>query len=78
MNHSGHSAAVGYVTGTILGAALGASAIPDFYLEPLELTGIMEELADDLVRGCPMSVRSGIFDDQWDMKYVQCSYDGEV
>lgn len=78
VNHSGHSAAVGYVTGTILGAALGASAIPDFYLEPLELTGIMEELADDLVRGCPMSVRSGIFDDQWDMKYVQCSYDGEV
>lgn len=75
VNHSGHSAAVGAVTGGILGAMLGAEALPEFYLEPLELTGIIEELADDLTRGCPMSVSSGLFDDQWDMKYVQCTYD---
>ena len=73
VNHSGHSAAVGSVTGALLGAGLGEKAIPDFYLEPLELREIMEELADDLIRGCPMSVRSGVFDDQWDTKYVQCT-----
>lgn len=75
VNHSGHSAAVGSVTGSLLGALLGRKAIPDFYLEPLELREIMEELAEDLIRGCPMSVRSGVFDDQWDTKYVQCTYD---
>lgn len=72
VNHNGHSAAVGSVVGSILGLKLGEQRIPEFYLEPLELVGIMEELADDLARGCP---RSGVFDDQWDQKYVQCVYE---
>lgn len=75
VNHSGHSAAVGSVAGSLLGACLGEKAIPEFYLEPLELREIMEELAEDLIRGCPMSVRAGVFDDQWDTKYVQCTYE---
>lgn len=75
VNHSGHSAAVGSVAGCLLGACLGPQKIPDFYQEPLELKGIMEELAEDLLRGCPMSVNSLLFDDQWDMKYVQCTYE---
>ena len=75
VNHSGHSAAVGSVAGSLLGACLGEKAIPEFYLEPLELREIVEELAEDLIRGCPMSVRAGVFDDQWDTKYVQCTYE---
>jgi hypothetical protein len=31
-----------------MGAMLGRSAIPERWLEPLELRGVMEEIADDL------------------------------
>ncbi len=74
VNHSGASAAVGAVAGALLGAMVGTEGIPEFYLEPLELRGILEELADDLFQGCPMSRSARLFDDQWDQKYVQCTY----
>jgi len=68
VNHSGRSAAVGAVTGAILGAKLGAQALPDFYLEPLECTDTLSQLAVDLAVGNPAA---GLFDDDWDHKYVQ-------
>ena len=70
VNHSGCSAAVGAVTGAILGAKLGEAAIPDFYLEPLETAELLRELADDMHQGCPMEMGRGLFDDDWDRKYI--------
>lgn len=75
VNHSGLSAAVGAVAGAILGAMLGTDGVPEFYLEPLELRAVMEELADDLFQGCSLTRDGRLFDDQWDQKYVQCTYD---
>lgn len=68
VNHSGHSCAVASVTGAILGARLGAKALPEFYLESLEPIDTLQELADDLTGGRQLS---RIFDDSWDQKYVQ-------
>ncbi len=70
VNHSGRSAAVGAVTGAILGAKLGQEALPEFYLECLEPTAQLLELADDMYHGCPMDAGSNLFDDDWDRKYL--------
>ncbi len=70
VNHSGRSAAVGALTGAILGAVLGEEALPEFYLESLEPTRILLELADDMYRGCPMDSISAMFDSDWDGKYL--------
>ena len=71
VNHSGRSAAVGALTGAFLGARLGEEALPEFYLECLEPAPELRVLAEDLARGCPMDLRSRLFDDDWDHKYVQ-------
>ena len=70
VNHSGRSAAVGAVTGAVLGLVMGESALPEFYLESLEPTPYLMELAEDLVSGCPMDMGSNLFDDDWDRKYL--------
>ncbi len=67
VNHSGASAAVGAVTGAVLGARLGVYALPDFYLESLDSIPALAELADDLAQG---SITAGLFDTDWDQKYV--------
>lgn len=68
VNHSGRSAAVASIAGSILGARMGAEALPDFYLECLEIAPVLEELARDMNLGSPTA---GLFDDDWDQKYVQ-------
>ena len=68
VNHSGRSATVASLTGAILGAVMGAEALPDFYLECLEPAKVLEVLAADLTLCSPTS---GLFDDDWDHKYVQ-------
>ncbi len=70
VNHSGRSAAVGTVAGAILGARLGEEAMPDFYLEGLEILPVIRSLADDLHQGCPMESRGSLFDCDWDRKYL--------
>ena len=70
VNHSGRSAAVGAVTGAILGLRLGESALPEFYLESIEPVEILLELADDLHTGCPMEQGNKLFDLDWDYKYL--------
>ena len=67
VNHSGRSAAVGAMTGAILGARLGQDALPEFYLESLEPIEELRELAADLALGSPAK---GLFDDAWDQKYT--------
>ena len=68
VNHSGRSAAVGAITGAILGTKLGAEALPEFYLESLEPIDVLSELAEDIAQGRQVM---RIFDDDWDQKYVQ-------
>lgn len=68
INHSGMSSAVGAITGAILGAKLGEDALPEFYLESLECCRELEILAEDLVCG---TTALGVFDEDWDKKYVQ-------
>ena len=68
VNHSGYSSAVAGVTGAILGAYMGYTALPDFYLESLEPVKALCQLADDMVSFTPTK---GLFDDDWDQKYVQ-------
>ena len=69
VNHSGRSAAVGAVTGAILGAKQGWGALPEFYLDSLEPLEVLTELADDITQGCPAGNNGFLFDDDWDRKY---------
>ena len=68
VNHSGYSSAVGAITGAILGAKMGYSALPVFYVESLEPVDALCQLAGDMLSGTPAK---GLFDDDWDHKYVQ-------
>ena len=70
VNHSGRSAAVGAITGAILGARMGEAALPEFYLESLECLEPLQELADDLYQGYPMIVGGKLFDGDWERKYL--------
>lgn len=49
VNHSGDSDSTGSVTGNIIGAYLGYSAIPECYLEKLEHRELLLKMADKLV-----------------------------
>ncbi len=48
VNHSGDSDSTGAITGNILGALWGESAIDYSWLEPLELHDVIREMATDL------------------------------
>ena len=48
VNHSGDSDSTGAVTGNILGAYLGYSAIPEKFLDNLELADILTDFATRL------------------------------
>ena len=48
VNHDGDSDSTGLIAGHLLGAMQGRIAIPERWLAPLELRGVMEEMADDL------------------------------
>ncbi len=52
VNHSGDSDSTGAIAGNIMGAMLGVAAIPDHYLEKLELKDVIIEMASDLYTGC--------------------------
>lgn len=69
VNHSGDSNSTGAVTGSIIGAYLGVDAIPEYYLENLELKIEIEELANDLFSGCPEDVEHN---ESWKRKYIDC------
>jgi len=62
VNHSGDSDSTGAITGNILGAMLGAEAIPQRWLDELELRAEIETLARDLVTGFERS-------DEWRARY---------
>lgn len=70
INHSGKSAAVGAVTGALLGARLGMAALPEFYLESLDAGAVLKELSADFASSSPGKLTRKIFDDDWDRKYA--------
>ena len=74
VNHSGDSDSTGSVTGNILGAYLGLSAIPQKYLDKLELKDVITEIADDLYNDCQMSEYGSYHDEKWIKKYMDFSY----
>lgn len=74
VNHSGDSDSTGAVTGNIMGAYLGLSAIPSKYLEKLELKEVILELADDLFQDCKMEEYSMYKDEVWESKYIYKTY----
>lgn len=74
VNHSGDSDSTGAVCGNILGAYLGVDAIPQKYLEKLELKDLIEEITADLYNGCKMDGYSDYRDEVWVSKYVKCDY----
>jgi ADP-ribosylglycohydrolase len=74
VNHSGRSAAVGSLTGAILGARMGAQALPDFYMDGLYIADVLRDLADDLMHGCPMVRGNLLFDGDWESKYLHGEY----
>lgn len=50
-NHKGDSDSTAAIAGNIIGASLGMSAIPEKFLEKLELKGLILRMADDLYAG---------------------------
>ncbi len=77
VNHNGDSDSTGTVTGNILGAALGMDAIPEYYLETLELRDLIEEIAEDLYNDCQMEEYGDHRDPVWISKYIKIDYDRE-
>jgi len=71
INHSGKSAATGAVAGALMGAYLGESALPEFYLENLPCADVLREIAADVENCGPKGWRSRLFDHDWDRKYSQ-------
>ena len=68
VNHNGDSDSTGAITGNIVGAHIGYSAIPAKYTDALELRDLILELADDLWRGA----RPG--DPEFTAKYLDMTY----
>ena len=74
VNHSGDSDSTGSIAGQLLGAMLGARAIPRHWLGPLELRGVIEEMADDLATLMDWSLEGG--DSPEDVDYYTHKYPG--
>jgi ADP-ribosylglycohydrolase len=49
VNHGGDSDSTGSIAGNLLGCAYGVSQIPEKWLSPLELRGLITRLADDIL-----------------------------
>lgn len=74
VNHGGDSDSTGAVTGNILGAYLGLKAIPEKFIEQLELKEIIKEIAADLYFDCETPQSSDKRDPVWESKYINVIY----
>ncbi|EPC00376.1 hypothetical protein L861_13970 [Litchfieldella anticariensis FP35 = DSM 16096] len=72
VNHDGDSDSTGAITGNLLGVMHGVKTIPQEWLEPLELRGVITEIAEDLVN----FHRWDIDDDGEDQDWVWEKYPG--
>lgn len=55
VNHDGDSDSTGAICGNLMGAIVGYDAVPQHFKQRLELRELIEDLADDIVRGCTIS-----------------------
>lgn len=69
VNHNGDSDSTGAIAGNILGAFLGAEAIPSKFIDNLEIKNVIADIADDLYTVC-----RPVGDDLWTAKYVMNNY----
>lgn len=76
VNHDGDSDSTGAVAGNILGAALGVEAIPQKFLDNLELIDIITEIAEDLYHYGPTG-EYGQAGELWKSKYYDATYTGQ-
>lgn len=76
INHDGDSDSTGSITGNILGASLGYNAIPDYFLEHLELREFLMILADDLFSQCQWEEYSlpSKESEKWFEKYIYATF----
>ena len=75
VNHNGDSDSTGALTGSILGAKLGLTGIPEKYVKNLELKDVIMEIADDLYHDCQMSEYDFEHRDPvWIQKYIEGDY----
>lgn len=72
-NHGGDSNNTAAIAGTLVGARIGFSAIPDRFVDRLELVDVILELADDVTTDCPMS-EYGPRNPVWEHKYIYGDY----
>lgn len=69
VNHSGDSDSTGAITGNIVGAIVGYSAIDEKWKQGLEMRDTILEIADDLCFGCLMNENSDYKNEEWLTKY---------
>ena len=69
VNHDGDSDSTGSITGNIIGAHLGLSAIPEKFIANLELKNIIIEIADDLFHDWEIDDYIDVQDPDWKDKY---------
>ena len=72
-NHGGDSNNTAAIAGTLVGARIGFNAIPDRFVDRLELVDVILELADDVTTDCPMS-DWGPSNPVWEHKYIYEDY----
>ena len=72
-NHGGNSSTTAAIAGMLVGARIGFNAIPDRFVDRLELVDVILELADDVTTDCPMS-DWGPSNPVWEHKYTYCDY----
>ena len=72
-NHGGNSNTTAAIAGMLVGARIGFNAIPDRFVDRLELVDVILELADDVTTDCPMS-DWGPSNPVWEHKYIYEDY----
>lgn len=77
VNHDGDSDSTGAVTGNILGARLGYDAIPSKFIEKLELSDVILEIADDLFYAGEPENAARLDDPRWAIKYGKSDYSSQ-
>lgn len=72
-NHGGDSNNTAAIAGTLVGARIGFNAIPDRFVDRIELVDVILELADDVTTDCPM-YDWGPSNPVWEHKYIYEDY----
>ena len=74
VNHDGDSDSTGAICGNLIGAIIGYDAIPGHFKQKLELSNLILDIADDIVRGCTISeyhAPETPDELQWEKRYVK-------